>query len=117
MRRRQGWAIPNIHLNPFLFSCIGRLIDVDITEIEMETEISLIFGIEHLAVATKDDAQRKVDEINGYFYGRRGHLKVPCIVIYGKLACWVYFIVIPSAYVNFLSKKVNAPIYAESMFG
>jgi len=79
----------------------------------METEISWIFGIEYLARATEDDAERKVDELYGYLYARR-RLIVPCVISNGKMAYWVHCIVVPGDRDNYLSKKVNAPTYAEN---
>jgi hypothetical protein len=87
------------------------------TEREMETEISWIFGIEYLARATEDDAERKIDELYGHLDNGRRRLIVPCVISNGKMACWVHCIVIPGAHGNYLSKKVNAPIYAENILG
>ena len=84
------------------------------TEEIVEAEFSWIFGIEHLARATEDDAERKVDELYGYLYaGRR--LIVPCVISNGKMACWVYCIVDPKAHSNYLSAKVNASTFAENI--
>lgn len=85
------------------------------TEREMETEISWIFGIEYLARATEDDAERKVDELYGYLCTWRRRLIVPCVISNGKMACWVHCIVIPGAHRYCLSKKANAPTYAENI--
>jgi hypothetical protein len=94
---------------------LGHNYNVGPTEREMETEISWIFGIEYLARATEDDAERKVDKLYGYMNTERRRLIVPCVISNGKMACWVHCIVIPGAYGNYLSGKVNAPTYAENI--
>lgn len=81
----------------------------------METEISGIFGIEYLARATEDDAERKVDELYGYLCTWRRRLIVPCVISNGKMSYWVHCVVIPGTDGNYLSKKVNAPTYAENI--
>jgi hypothetical protein len=53
---------------PLSLTDIRGLVDISymgITEREMETEISWIFGTEYLARATEDDAERKVDKLYG----------------------------------------------------
>ena len=57
------------------------------TEREMETEVSWIFGIEYLARATEDDAERKIDELYGHLDNGRRRLIVPCVISNGKMAC------------------------------
>lgn len=86
-----------------------------ITDEILERDMSWLFGIEYLAMATEDDAERKVDEIYGYLHDNGRHLIVPCVVSNGKMACWVYFLVATVSSKTFLSKKVNAPTYVESI--
>jgi hypothetical protein len=80
----------------------------------METKRSWMFDIEHLARATEEDAERKVDELYGIL-DARGCLTVPCVISNGKMACWVHCNVHPGADGNYLSEKVNAPSYAETI--
>jgi hypothetical protein len=87
----------------------------DISENTLRTEISRVFGIDYLAKATEDDAKREVDAINGYLYGDGRRAMVPCVVSNGNKAYWVHFLVRTGAPATFLSKKVNAPTYAESI--
>jgi len=87
----------------------------DVNEETLRTEISKVFGIDYLAKATEDDAKREVDVMNGYLYGEGRHAMFPCVVSNGNKAYWVHFIVDIGAPTTFLSKKVNAPTYAQSI--
>ena len=87
----------------------------DINEDTLRTDISKAFGIAYLTKATEDDVKRKIDAINGYLYGEGRRAIVPCDVNNGDKAYWVYFLVDAGAPVSFLSEKVNAPTYAESI--
>jgi hypothetical protein len=92
--------------------------DVLITDIDEKTlrgEISQLFGIEYLAKATEEDARRDIDTINGYLYGEWRRAIVPCVVSNGNKAYWVHFVVDTGAPITFLSEKVHAPTYAESI--
>ena len=75
----------------------------------------LFRSIDYLAKATEDGAKREVDAINGYLYGEGRRAMVPCVVSNGNKAYWVHFLVDTGAPVTFLSEKVNAPTYAESI--
>ena len=89
----------------------------DVNEKTLQTEISRVFGIDYLAEATEDDAMREVDAIDGYLYGDGRRAMVPCVVSNGDgdKAYWVHFLVSTGSPATFISKKVNAPTYAESI--
>ena len=87
----------------------------DISENTLRTEISKSFGIDYLAKATEHDAKREIDTIDGYLYGEGYRAMVPCVVSSRNKAYWVHFFVDTGAPATFLSEKVNAPTYAESI--
>ena len=88
---------------------------VRLRERELEHEISWIFDIGYLARATEDDAKRKVDTLYGYLYARKRYVIVPCVISNGEMACWVHCVLTSGIRGNYLSKKVNAPTYAENI--
>ena len=87
----------------------------DINENTLRTEISKGFGIDYLAKATEHDAKREIDAIDGYLYGEGYRAMVPCVASSRNKAYWVHFLVDTSAPATFLSEKVNASTYAESI--
>ena len=87
----------------------------DIDEKVLRNEVSRLFGIDYLAKATEDDAKRDINAVNGYLYGQARRLIVPFVVRNGDESYWVHFIVDIGAPVSFLSEKVHAPTYIESM--
>jgi hypothetical protein len=102
--------ISNLELNNY------DVLITDVTEKTLRTEISKVFGIDYLAKATEEDAKREVDAINGCLYGDGRRAMVPCVVSNGNKAYWVHFFVDTGAPTTFLSEKVNAPTFAESIF-
>ncbi|KIW99678.1 uncharacterized protein Z518_11091 [Rhinocladiella mackenziei CBS 650.93] len=83
---------------------------MDVDERKLRTEISDVLGINYLAEATEHDAKRRVDAVDGYWYGRARRAMVPSVVSNGdgdgKKAYWVHFIVDTDAPSTFLSEGV-----------
>jgi hypothetical protein len=84
--------------------------DVLITDINNDTlhsEISKLVDIPYLKEATKDDADKMPREIQGFMYGQKRLMILPCVVSIRDQARWVFFIVDPGSPLTYISTEVS----------
>ena len=77
----------------------------------LHSEISKLVGIPYLEEATKDEADKVIEEINGFLYGPKHHLILPCVLSIEDKARWVFFIVDPGSPLTYISTQVSVHPY------
>jgi len=79
----------------------------DMNSDKLHSEISEILDIPYLKEATKYEADKVADQINGYMYGQMLHLMFPCVLSIEDKARWVFFILDTEADATYLSTEVS----------
>lgn len=83
--------------------------DVLITDIDnkaLENEISDRVGIQYLKEATNDEANKVLDSVPGFVYGRKYRMILPCVLRIEDKARWVFFVVDSGAPLTYISAQV-----------
>jgi hypothetical protein len=73
----------------------------------LRSEVSKRAGIPYLQEASKDEADEVPGEINGFFYGPKSRMILPCVLSIENKARWVFFIVDGGAPVTYISSQVS----------
>jgi len=84
--------------------------DVLLTDIDygkLSSEISKLVGIPYLKEATREEANKEVEKVHGFAYGKKSRLILPCTVSIGDTARWVFFIVDSGAPITYLSTQAS----------
>ena len=79
----------------------------DIDNGTLHTEISELVGIPYLKEATKNEADKVVESIRGFVYGRMYRMILPCVLKIEDKAHWVFFIVDSGAPLTYVSTQVS----------
>jgi hypothetical protein len=91
--------------------------DVLITDVDNNTlhsEISKPTGIPYLKEATNGEADKVVEDIHGFIYGRKFRMMLPCVLSIEEKARWVFFIVNSGAPLTYISTQVNIHPYRKN---
>jgi hypothetical protein len=84
--------------------------DVLLSDIDNNTlhfGVSKRVGIPYLEEATKDETDTVPGEINGFLYGPKSCMILPCVLSIEDKARWVFFIVDSAAPVTYISRQVS----------
>ena len=73
----------------------------------LESEISEVVGISYLKEATKNEADKVVDEIHSFSYDWKRRPILPCVLGIGNKVRWVFFVVDSGAPVTYISGQVS----------
>jgi len=91
--------------------------DVSITDVVNDTlhsEISKLAGIPCLKEATKEEADKVVEDTSGFVYGRKYRMILPCVLGIEEKARWVHFIVDSGAPLTYISTHVSVHPYRKN---
>ena len=79
----------------------------DIDNSTLHSGISKRVGIPYLQEASKDETDKVPEEINGFFYGPKSRMILPCVLSIEDKARWVFFIVNGRAPVTYISSQAS----------
>jgi hypothetical protein len=79
----------------------------DMDNSTLHSQVSKRVGIPYLEEATKGEADKIPGEINGFLYGPKSRMILPCVLSIEDKARWVFFIVDSGAPVTYISSQVN----------